>query len=57
MAKKKRKMSKSLMTPFLYVIGVKESDGKIILVIRGQLLAQRSHKGNLRGIFGLVLLW
>ena len=28
---------------FLYVFGVKESDATVILVIRGQLLPQRSH--------------
>ena len=36
------------MTPFLYVFGVKESDEIGILVIRGQLLSQRSPKGHLR---------
>ena len=36
------------MTPFLYVFGVKESDEIVILVIRGQLLPQRSPKGHLR---------
>ena len=32
----------------LYVFGVKESDGIVILVIRGQLLTQRSPKCHLR---------
>ena len=31
---------------FLYVFGVKESDEIVILVIRGQLLPQRSPRGH-----------
>ena len=35
-------------TLFLYVCGVNKSDTIVILVIRGQLLPQRSPKGYLR---------
>ena len=35
------------MIPFLYVFGAKESDGKVILMIRDQLLSKRSFKGHL----------
>ena len=34
------------MTPFLYVFGLKESDEIDIVVIKGQLLPQRSPKGH-----------
>ena len=36
------------MAPFLYVFEVKESDERVILVTRGQLLPKRSPKGHLR---------
>ena len=41
------------MTPFLYVLEVKESDELVCLVIRGQLLPQSSSKGHLRSFLGM----
>ena len=37
-----------MLEHFLYVFGVKESDEKVILTIRGQLFPQMSPKDHLR---------
>ena len=41
------------MDIIVYIFEVKGSDRIVILVIRGQLLARRSHKGHLR-LFSLT---
>ena len=43
------------MTPLLYVFRVKDLDAIVVLVIRGQLLPQRSHKGHLRSFPAIFL--
>ena len=42
------------MTTLFTLIGVNESDVIVILVIRDQLLPQRSSKGHLRAVFFLI---